>query len=240
MTQRIQHHGLQVAAILSQFIETEALPGTGLAPDAFWQGFAKFVDELAPQNRELLREGDRLQTQLDTWHHEHPGAIQDAVAYRRFLQGIGYLQTPPAKVQATTSNVDSEIAVQAGPQLVVPMSNPRYALNAANARWGSLYDALYGTDAIPFDASEKTQSYNPARGKAVIARARAFLDSAAALSQGSHRDATGYAVKEGQLHVRFAQGDATLKEPEKFVSYQGDPASPSTILLRNNGLHFEI
>lgn len=240
MTQRIQHHGLQVAANLSQFIEQEALPGSGLAADAFWKGFAALVHDLAPKNRALLAERDRLQAELDAWHRAHPGPIADPAAYRQFLEGIGYLLPQPANVRATTDNVDTEISQQAGPQLVVPVSNSRYALNAANARWGSLYDALYGTDAIPATPGDNGAGYNPERGRAVIARARAFLDEAAPLAQGSHADARGYTVENGQLKVALASGATTLRTPAQFTGYQGDAAAPGAILLKNNGLHFEI
>lgn len=240
MTQRIQHHGLQVAANLSQFIEQEALPGTGLDADAFWQGFAALVQDLAPKNRKLLAERDRLQAELDAWHRAHPGPIADPAAYRKFLEGIGYLLPQPASVRASTDRVDTEISQQAGPQLVVPMSNPRYALNAANARWGSLYDALYGTDAIPATPGDTGGGYNPQRGAAVIARARAFLDGAAPLAQGSHADARGYTVEGGQLRVALADGATGLKSPAQFAGYQGPASAPTAILLVNNGLHFEI
>jgi malate synthase len=240
MTQRIQHHGLQVAANLNQFIEQEALPGTGLDADGFWQGFAALVDDLAPKNRALLAERDRLQAELDAWHRANPGPIADPAAYRKFLEGIGYLLPQPASVRASTDNVDTEISQQAGPQLVVPMSNPRYALNAANARWGSLYDALYGTDAIPATPGDTGGGYNPERGAAVIARARAFLDEAAPLAEGSHADARGYSVENGQLRVALAIGSTGLKAAAQFIGYQGSASAPSAILLKNNGLHFEI
>lgn len=240
MTQRIEHHGLQVAANLNQFIEQEALPGTGLDAASFWQGFSALVHDLAPKNRALLAERDRLQAELDAWHRAHPGPIADPAAYRKFLEDIGYLLPQPAQVRATTENVDTEISQQAGPQLVVPVSNPRYALNAANARWGSLYDALYGTDAIPATPGDDGKGYNPERGRAVIARARAFLDSAAPLAQGSHADTTGYAIDQGQLRVTLAGGATTLKSPSQLIGYQGQADAPSAILLKNNGLHFEI
>ena len=240
MTQRIEHHGLQVAANLNQFIEQEALPGTGLDAASFWQGFSALVHDLAPKNRALLAERDRLQAELDAWHRAHPGPIADPAAYRKFLEDIGYLLPQPAQVRATTENVDTEISQQAGPQLVVPVSNPRYALNAANARWGSLYDALYGTDAIPATPGDDGKGYNPERGRAVIARARAFLDSAAPLAQGSHADATGYAIDQGQLRVTLASGATTLKSPSQLIGYQGPADAPSAVLLKNNGLHFEI
>jgi len=240
MTQRIQKHGLQVAANLVQFIEQEALPGSGLDADAFWQGFAELVHDLAPRNRALLAERDRLQAELDAWHRAHPGPIADPAAYRKFLEDIGYLLPQPDEVRATTENVDAEISEQAGPQLVVPVSNARYALNAANARWGSLYDALYGTDAIPATPGDTGQGYNPERGRAVIARARAFLDAAAPLAQGSHAEATGYTVENGQLRIALPSGAAGLKNPAQFAGYQGDARSPSAVLLKHNGLHFEI
>jgi malate synthase len=240
MTQRIEHHGLQVAANLNQFIEQEALPGTGLDAASFWQGFSALVHDLAPKNRALLAERDRLQAELDAWHRAHPGPIADPAAYRKFLEDIGYLLPQPAQVRATTENVDTEISQQAGPQLVVPVSNPRYALNAANARWGSLYDALYGTDAIPATPGDDGKGYNPERGRAVIARARAFLDSAAPLAQGSHADATGYTIDNGQLRVTLAGGATTLKSPSQLIGYQGPADAPSAVLLKNNGLHFEI
>ena len=183
MTQRTALHRLQVATPLAQFIDDRVLPGTGITPAAFWAGFDAIVADLAPKNIALLAERDRLQTELDAWHSAHPGPIADMPAYRAFLTEIGYLRPVPAQVQATATRVDAELALQAGPQLVVPILNARYALNAANARWGSLYDALYGTDAIP-DAggAEKGKGYNPVRGAKVIAFARNFLDQAAPLA----------------------------------------------------------
>ncbi|MFT3801517.1 MAG: malate synthase G [Burkholderiaceae bacterium] len=241
MSDRIERSGLKVAAILDSFVEKEALPGTGLESAKFWAGFSELVHDLAPKNRQLLAERDRLQTELDNWHRANPGPIKDAVAYRAFLEKIGYLLPVPADVKVTTANVDREIAEQAGPQLVVPVDNARYALNAANARWGSLYDALYGTDAIPETGDAvKGSGYNPVRGAQVIARAREFLDQAAPLAGGSHADATGYSVDGGKLVVKTRTGSTSLKTPAQFVGYQGSAASPAAILLKNNGLHFEI
>ncbi|KDB61588.1 malate synthase G [Bordetella bronchiseptica B18-5 (C3)] len=241
MTERIPHNGLQVAASLHRFIEDEALSGSGLAPDEFWAGFAALVRDLAPRNRELLAERDRLQGEIDAWHRAHPGPVRDSAGYQALLERIGYLQPQPAQVTASTRDVDSEIASQAGPQLVVPVSNARYALNAANARWGSLYDALYGTDAIPPVAGDDGKGYNPARGEAVIARARAFLDEAAPLAQGSHADATAYAIEGGKLAVTLGAGQRTgLRNPAQLAGYQGDASQPAAVLLANNGLHFEI
>jgi malate synthase len=241
MTDMTKRSGLQVAANLDQFIEHEALPGTGVDSAAFWAGFDALVHDLAPKNRALLAERDRLQTELDQWHRAHPGPVRDLAAYRSFLESIGYLVPVPARVKATTDRVDTEIAEQAGPQLVVPLSNQRYALNAANARWGSLYDALYGTDAIPeTDGAEKQKAFNPVRGARVIARARAFLDEAAPLAHGSHADATRYSIENGQLVVALKNGATALKTAAQFIGYQGEEAAPSAILLKHNGLHFEI
>ncbi|WP_198972073.1 malate synthase G [Xylophilus sp. ASV27] len=241
MTARTTVHGLQVATVLHRFIEEQVLPGTGVASEVFWKGFDAIVHELAPKNAALLAERDRLQTALDGWHKAHPGPIQDLPAYRAFLEQIGYLQPQPAGVKATTTNVDAELALQAGPQLVVPILNARYALNAANARWGSLYDALYGTDAIPeTDGADKGKGYNPVRGAKVITFARRFLDEAAPLAGGSHADATGYAVEGGQLVVTLKSGKTGLKTPAQFVGHQGDAAAPSAVLLVHNGLHIDI
>jgi len=241
MTQMNPRGGLQVAVNLEQFVETEALPGTGIDSAAFWSGFDALVHELAPKNRALLAERDRLQTELDNWHRANPGPVRDLRAYRAFLEGIGYIVPAPSNVKATTANVDTEIAEQAGPQLVVPLSNPRYALNAANARWGSLYDALYGTDAIPeANGADRQKTFNPVRGAAVIAYARKFLDEAAPLANGSHADATGYSVKDGKLVVALKSGTSELKTPAQFIGYQGEAGTPSAVLLKHNGLHFEI
>lgn len=242
MTDRTPIHGLQVATSLFRFVEDKVLPGTGVDSAAFWKGFDGIVADLAPRNIALLAERDRLQTELDTWHTANPGPIKDMVAYRGFLEKIGYLVPQPTDVQATTTNVDDELATQAGPQLVVPILNARYALNAANARWGSLYDALYGTDAIPeTDGAEKGKGYNPVRGAKVIAFARQVLDDTAPLASGSHKDSTGYRVEGGQLVVALANGStAGLKDPSQFKGYQGDAGSPSSVLLQHNGLHLDI
>jgi len=241
MTQMNPRGGLQVAANLDQFVETEALPGTGIDSAAFWSGFDALVHELAPKNHALLAERDRLQTELDNWHRANPGPVRDLRAYRAFLEGIGYIVPAPASVKATTDQVDTEIAEQAGPQLVVPLSNQRYALNAANARWGSLYDALYGTDAIPeTNGADRQKTFNPVRGAAVIAYARKFLDEAAPLANGSHAEATRYSVEGGKLVIALKNGTSELKTPAQFVGYQGDASAPSAVLLKHNGLHFEI
>ena len=231
-----------MATELHRFIEQKVLPGTGVDSAAFWKGFDAIVADLAPRNIALLAERDRLQAELDTWHKANPGPIRDMAAYRGFLEKIGYLVPPPAGAKSTTSNVDAELALQAGPQLVVPILNARYALNAANARWGSLYDALYGTDAIPeTGGAEKGKGYNPVRGAKVIAFARKFLDDSAPLASGSHADATGYKVEGGKLAVSLKNGSATgLKDPAQFIGYQGDAAAPSSVLLRHNGIHVDI
>ncbi|WP_158889634.1 MULTISPECIES: malate synthase G [unclassified Pseudomonas] len=241
MTDRTTLGRLQVATELQRFIDEEVLPGTGLDTAAFWSGVDTLVHELAPRNRELLAERDRLQVELDTWHSAHPGPVTDLPAYQAFLEGIGYLQPVPGQVQASTAGVDREIAEQAGPQLVVPVLNARYALNAANARWGSLYDALYGTDALPeSEGAERGKGYNPTRGAKVVAFARQVLDGVAPLASGSHRDATAYRIQDGRLVVDLRSGTSELADPAVFVGYQGDAAAPSAVLLRHNGLHLEI
>ena len=242
MTSRTTVHGLQVATELHRFIEDKVLPGTGVDSAAFWKGFDAIVADLAPRNIALLAERDRLQAELDTWHKANPGPIRDMAAYRGFLEKIGYLVPPPAGAKATTANVDAELALQAGPQLVVPILNARYALNAANARWGSLYDALYGTDAIPeTGGADKGKGYNPVRGAKVIAFARKFLDDSAPLASGSHADAIGYKVEGGKLAVAMKDGTVTgLKDAAQFIGYQGGAASPSSVLLRHNGIHVDI
>ncbi|MFF5866046.1 malate synthase G [Pseudomonas sp. NPDC012596] len=233
---------LQVAPLLQRFIEDEVLPGTGIDATAFWQGFSTLVHDLAPRNRELLAERDRLQTELDTWHRQHPGPITDMAAYQSFLRGIGYLVESPEQVSITTTHVDREIAEQAGPQLVVPLSNARYALNAANARWGSLYDALYGTDAIAdSDGAQRGQGYNPTRGARVIAFGRSLLDQATPLEGASHSEATGYAISQGALLVTLKDGrQVGLKQANQLRGYQGEPGKPSAIVLQHHRLHLEI
>ena len=242
MTARTTLHSLQVATSLYRFIEDRVLPGTGVSSETFWAGCDAIVRDLSPKNIALLAERDRLQTELDTWHRAHPGPIADMPAYRAFLEGIGYLVPLPAGVKATTANVDAELALQAGPQLVVPILNARYALNAANARWGSLYDALYGTDVISeADGADKGRGYNPIRGAKVIAFARNVLDQAAPLVSGSHRDATGYKVVDGALVVVTTDGATTgLEDPAAFVGYRGDAAAPTSVLLRHHGLHLDV
>lgn len=242
MKHRMRAQRLQVDAVLYDFIENEVLPGSGLESEAFWTGFDALVHEFAPQNRLLLAERDRLQTELDNWHRAHPGPIQDPAAYRAFLESIGYLLPQPGHVQISTRDVDDEIALQAGPQLVVPSTNARYALNAANARWGSLYDALYGTDAIPdSDGAAKGQGYNQVRGDKVIAFARDLLDQSTPLASGSHRDANAYRIQDGQLQVSLADGSVSaLADPSQFVGFQGDVQQPTAVLLKHHGLHIEI
>jgi malate synthase len=242
MTERITVHGLQVAANLHQFVERRVLPGTGVEPAAFWQGFAAIVRDLAPKNAALLAERERLQSELDAWHRAHPGPIRDRRAYRAFLQQIGYLVPVPKHARITTANVDDELARQAGPQLVVPVTNARYALNAANARWGSLYDALYGTDALPEDGgAARGPGYNAVRGAKVIEYCRHVLDRTAPLKRGSHVESIDYRVVNGALTVTLRDGKTTgLAKPAQFVGFQGDAAAPSGILLVHHGLHLDI
>ena len=242
VTERIQVGGLQVATELHRFIENEALPGTGVTPEQFWSGLDAILHDLAPRNRALLAKRDALQAQIDEWYRSRRGQPLDRAAHTEFLKEIGYLLPEGPDFAVTTENVDPEISTTAGPQLVVPVMNARYALNAANARWGSLYDALYGTDAIPdTDGAERTAGYNPKRGEKVIAFARDVLDRAAPLSDGSHADAAAYTVDNGRLVVALKDGRSTgLAEPERLVGYNGAPSAPTAILLADNGLHMEI
>jgi len=246
MAARIQCHRLQVSPVLHRFIEDRVLPGIGISSADFWKGFDAIVHDLTPINRALLAERDRIQLEMDHWHRANPGPITDMPAYRRHLESIGYLKPRPTPFASTTANVDAELALQAGPQLVVPILNARYALNAANARWGSLYDALYGTDAIPEkDGATKTgangETYNPVRGAKVIAFARQFLDQSCPLAAGSHADAIQYAVEGGQLSVTLRDGKKTgLRKPTQLVGYQGEPSAPTSLLLGNNGLHIDV
>ena len=236
--------GITVSAAMHAFITDEALPGTGLKADEFWAGFATLLADLAPRNAALLAHRDALQAQIDGWHVTHRGTAHDPAAYEAFLRGIGYLLNEPAPDApgVVTANVDNEIAETAGPQLVVPVMNARYALNAANARWGSLYDALYGTDAIAdTDGCERGGGYNERRGAAVIARGRTLLDAAAPLEGGSHRDAVLYSIVDGRLSVALAGGSQTgLADPSQFVGHLGSTGAPASVLLVKHGLHVEI
>ncbi|MEJ8840421.1 malate synthase G [Ramlibacter sp. AN1133] len=242
MTDRTTIHGLEVDNQLLRFIDDEMLPAIGVDRTQFWLGFDSIVQGLSPRNKALLNERDRQHAQIDAWHQAHPGPIRDMAAYRGFLEKIGYLAPPARGARAHTEHVDDELALQAGPQLVVPILNARYALNAANARWGSLYDAFYGTDVIPeTGGAEKGPGYNEVRGAKVIARAREVLDMAAPLASGSHADSTGYKVEGGQLVVSLKGGQTTgLKDPAKFAGFKGEPAAPSAVLLKNNRLHLEV
>ncbi|MER9603014.1 malate synthase G [Mesorhizobium sp. M0243] len=240
MTDRIEIAGLRIARELHEFVAREALPGTEIEADAFWNGFSAIIHDLAPKNRALLAARDAIQEQVDGWYRDH-GAPVDMEAYKGFLKEIGYivLEGPPFSV--STDNVDPEIADVAGPQLVVPVMNARYALNAANARWGSLYDALYGTDAIPeTDGAEKGKAFNPARGAKVVAWTKTFLDEAAPLTSGKWAGVNGLSLAQGALRLSAGAGSTTLADPRQFVGYRGDAANPDAVLLVRNGLHIEI
>ncbi|MEM9757950.1 MAG: malate synthase G [Pseudomonadota bacterium] len=241
MTERVTRAGLQVATVIADLVEKEICPGTGVESAAVWESLAAIITELQPRNEALLAERESLQAKIDGWHQEHPGADYDRAAYRSFLKEIGYLLPEPAPFSVSTANVDEEVARISGPQLVVPVMNARYALNAANARWGSLYDALYGTDAIAEDdGAERSGAYNPVRGERVIAWARTFLDTHFTLASGSHAAATAYRLRDGRLEVEGGDGVSGLAEPDQLRGYRGDADAPEAILLRHNGLHVEI
>lgn len=242
MTNYVQVGGLQVADELKSLVDNNICPGTGVDAAAFWASMESVLVDLAPKNKALLAKRDDLQAKIDTYHKERAGQPHNAAEYKAFLTQIGYLEPEVADFSVTTENVDSEVATQPGPQLVVPVKNARFALNAANARWGSLYDALYGTDAISEDdGAERAGGYNPVRGAKVIAFARNHLDQAAPLANGSHVDSTAYTAVDGALSVTLNNGETTgLAQPEKFLGYQGEASAPVAVLLKNNNLHIEI
>ncbi|MBE7183283.1 MAG: malate synthase G [Methylobacterium mesophilicum] len=237
---RIEKNGLRIDEALQRFVETEALPGTGIGAEAFWSGLASILSELTPENRALLARRDALQDALDQWHREN-GAAVDLDEYESFLRAIAYLVPEGEAFEVSTQNVDPEIATMAGPQLVVPVMNARYALNAANARWGSLYDALYGTDAIgEEDGATRGRGYNPRRGEKVVAWVRRFLDESVPLEGASWTEAEGLFVRDGKLAVRTAEGEASLAEPSRFAGHAGDASAPDRVLLRHHGLGIEL
>ena len=232
---------LKIDKALYDFVNDEAIPGSGVRASDYWNGFAALVRSLGPRNASLLRRRDELQAKIDAWHRENPGPGFDGSKYRTFLREIGYLVTEKEPFAVSTAHVDEEIAQIAGPQLVVPVSNARYALNAANARWGSLYDALYGTDAIPENGAPRGGPYNPQRGARVIAFVRGFLDEHFALAEGSHRDAVSYQVGDNGLTVQLQNRRSTrLNVPATFSGFQGDRGSPTVLLLVHHGLHVEL
>ena len=238
MANRVEVGQIKVAKELYDFINSEVLPGSGVDEAEFWSGLDQLLHEMGSKNDALLAKRDDLQSQIDQWHLQVRNQAFDLRAYTDFLKSIGYLleEGPPFTVE--TKNVDDEIAKIPGPQLVVPLTNARYALNAANARWVSLYDALYGTDAIPEeDGAERTGGYNPVRGERVIAWGRKFLDAAAPLEGKSHADVTAYSIKDGVLHATTPSGATSLKSTSALAGYQGDPTSPNAIILTNNSLH---
>ncbi len=234
MTKRIEKHGLQVDKILVDFIEGNALEGTGVNPDVFWAGLSDLAHDLGPKNRALLAEREEMQGKIDAWHRAHKAGGDTRDAYFGFLREIGYLLPEGNDFQIDTTNVDPEIATTPGPQLVVPVTNARFALNAANARWGSLYDGFYGTDVMGSAAPKG--AYDKGRGARVVARARVFLDETFPISGASHADVRRYHVHDGALLV----DDLPLSDPSQFIGYQGHPKAPSALILRNNGLHVEL
>src|SRR5256886_14124779 len=233
---------LSVAKALHEFIQQAAAPGTSISAEAFWSGFAELLRECGTRNRQLLQVRDELQSRIDQYHRERSGEPLDLGDYERFLRDIGYVLPEGNDFAIRTTNIDDEIAVVAGPQLVVPLSNARYALNAANARWGSLYDALYGTDAIPEDGgAARGSSFNKTRAERVITRARELLDEFVPLKNGSHKDVVRYSVSHGQLTATLkGESLTTLKQTEAFVGFLGSAESPTSILLRHHNLHLEL
>ncbi|HEX2652655.1 MAG TPA: malate synthase G [Xanthobacteraceae bacterium] len=242
MTNYVSKYGLRVASVLFDFIEREALPDTGISHDEFWGGFSALANELAVKNRDLIVERDLLQSLIDDWHRAHRGDAFNKDEYEKFLRKIGYLLPEGGNFSIQTTGTDPEISQLSGPQLVVPLTNARFALNAVNARWGSLYDALYGTDAISQDGDlAPGDAYNSRRGEEVIAFVRDFLDRAVPLASGSYREATGFAVADGALFIALMDGSrGVLAAPEQFVGYDGDPSAPSSVLLAHNRLHIEV
>ncbi len=234
MTERVERSGLQVTAEMAAFVETKALDGTGITVDAFWAGFSAMVHDLGPKNASLLEKREDLQQQIDDWHIAHRGHPHDHLAYKSFLEDIGYLLPEGDEFEIDTQNVDPEIASIPGPQLVVPVTNARYALNAANARWGSLYDCFYGTDAM--GSQPPSGGFERGRGARVVAKARVFLDEAFPIEGTSHTDVRRYYIKDGQLLI----DDKPLVDPSKFIGYTGNPKAPDTVVLRNNGLHVQL
>lgn len=240
MSQTITQGRLRIDANFKRFVDEEVLPGVELDAAAFWHNVDEIVHDLAPENRQLLAERDRIQAALDEWHRSNPGPVKDKAAYKSFLRELGYLVPQPEHVTVETTGIDSEITSQAGPQLVVPAMNARYALNAANARWGSLYDALYGSDIIPQEGA-MISGYDPQRGAQVIAWVRRFLDESLPLENGSYQDVVAFSVVDKQLRIQLKNGqESTLRTPAQFVGYRGDAAAPTCILLKNNGLHIEL
>lgn len=241
MNEYVENGNLKIASVLYDFVNSEVLPGSGLSKDAFWTNLEKLIDELSPENKALLARRDDFQKKINSWHLENKGEY-DFDKNKEFLQEIGYLEPKPEEFKISTDNVDDEIALQGGPQLVVPINNPRYAINAANARWGSLYDALYGTDAISEEnGTERRKGYNPLRGAKVITYGKGFLDQAVPLANASHSDAVKYSIINKDLLVKLSNGETVgLKDPSKLIGYQGQAEEPVALLLKNNRIHLEI